>query len=315
MANGAFAASAASVDQGGDYAGRMLDRIIEFWAPPQALTRDARVRVRVSVDARGQLTACRVLAASGVAAFDASTCDAVRRSGSFGTPPYGAPMDVHMTFWNGTPRGKANTPGTENDPKAEAAGAAAQPQAATGAAQAAPPLPKKDDRAASPASAASSTPTAQSGASGPGTDKGAPPHAAPVAAKANASLPTYGEPGTPHAPTAARTVSSPASASRVAATGATASDKVNERYRRTVTRQLRAATFIPAETAPGEYRTRIALTISPQGEITDFKVLAPTGDKLLDKYVQRGIRRAGSLPPPPADLKGRLDITLTLVRR
>ena len=87
------------------------------------------------------------------------------------------------------------------------------------------------------------------------------------------------------------------------------------KYRRDVTRQLRDSVLIPAETEPGEYQTKLRLTISPQGEITDFKVITPTGDKLLDKYVQRGIRRAGSLPPPPAEVGGTLDITLTLVRR
>ena len=87
------------------------------------------------------------------------------------------------------------------------------------------------------------------------------------------------------------------------------------KYRRDVTRQLRDSVLIPAETEPGEYQTKLRLTISPQGEITDFKVITPTGDKLLDKYVQRGIRRAGSLPLPPAEVGGTLDITLTLVRR
>ena len=95
--------------------------------------------------------------------------------------------------------------------------------------------------------------------------------------------------------------------------GASGVDRV--KYRRDAARQIRDAILIPADTEPGEYQTRLRLTISPQGEITDFKVISPTGDKLLDKYVQRGIRRAGSLPPPPAELGGTLDITLTLVRR
>ena len=145
------------------------------------------------------------------------------------------------------------------------------------------------------------------------------------------NLPTYGDPDMEAASAAApaqaqaKTDAAPALSGRAAvaapgptASGATASgasgvDRV--KYRRDATRQIRDVILIPAETEPGEYQTRLRLTISPQGEITDFKVISPTGDKLLDKYVQRGIRRAGSLPPPPAELGGTLDITLTLVRR
>ena len=277
MANGAFAAAAASVDQGGDYAGLMLDKIIELWTPPQGLKKDARVRLSVSVDARGQITACKILATSGVPAFDASTCDAASRSGPFGTPPYGAPMDVHMTFWNGTPKGKPNLTDKENTLQT-GVNANGGPQTAPGQT---PPLQQTQ-----PAAQETSAPSRAA------TDK-----AAPGAAKA------------------AQAPASQAAAAAGHTASETAADKTIAQYRKTVTRQLREATLIPAATAPGEYHTRIALTISPQGEITDFKVLAPTGDKLLDKYVQRGIRRAGSLPHPPADLKGRLDITLTLVRR
>ena len=103
--DGAFAASAASADQS-TYAGSMLDKIIEIWAPPPALKSDFRVRLKVSVNSRGQVEDCKPLKSSGLEAFDNSVCGAVRQVGSFGTPPYGAPIDVHLTFWNGTPKGK-----------------------------------------------------------------------------------------------------------------------------------------------------------------------------------------------------------------
>lgn len=366
---GAFAASAASADQSA-YAGNMLDKIIEIWAPPPALKSDFRVRLKVTVNGRGQVEDCKPVKSSGLEAFDSSVCGAVRQIGSFGTPPYGAPMDVHLTFWNGTPKGKpkAETLSSEEalraevkarnkaeaalgDTRAEAAEDRARERAEAIArangkdapevrpAPVAPaPAPKasaesKKRGAKAPASAqADNAPATQLiGRSSPTAAEQAAPAAKEKPARQVDNLPTYGDPdmaaASPAAPAQAqaKTDAAPALSGRAAvaapgptASGATASgasgvDRV--KYRRDATRQIRDVILIPAETEPGEYQTRLRLTISPQGEITDFKVISPTGDKLLDKYVQRGIRRAGSLPPPPAELGGTLDITLTLVRR
>ena len=366
---GAFAASAASADQS-TYAGNMLDKIIEIWAPPPALKSDFRVRLKVTVNGRGQVEDCKPVRSSGLEAFDSSVCGAVRQIGSFGTPPYGAPMDVHLTFWNGTPKGKpkAETLSSEEalraevkarnkaeaalgDTRAEAAEDRARERAEAIArangkdapevrpAPVAPaPAPKasaesKKKGAKAPASAqADNAPATQLiGRSSPTAAEQAAPAAKEKPARQVDNLPTYGDPdmaaASPAAPAQAqaKTDAAPALSGRAAvaapgptASGATASgasgvDRV--KYRRDATRQIRDVILIPAETEPGEYQTRLRLTISPQGEITDFKVISPTGDKLLDKYVQRGIRRAGSLPPPPAELGGTLDITLTLVRR
>ena len=366
---GAFAASAASADQSA-YAGNMLDKIIEIWAPPPALKSDFRVRLKVTVNGRGQVEDCKPVKSSGLEAFDSSVCGAVRQIGSFGTPPYGAPMDVHLTFWNGTPKGKpkAETLSSEEalraevkarnkaeaalgDTRAEAAEDRARERAEAIArangkdapevrpAPVAPaPAPKasaesKKRGAKAPASAqADNAPATQLiGRSSPTAAEQAAPAAKEKPARQVDNLPTYGDPdmaaASPAAPAQAqaKTDAAPALSGRAAvaapgptASGATASgasgvDRV--KYRRDATRQIRDVILVPAETEPGEYQTRLRLTISPQGEITDFKVISPTGDKLLDKYVQRGIRRAGSLPPPPAELGGTLDITLTLVRR
>ena len=366
---GAFAASAASADQS-TYAGNMLDKIIEIWAPPPALKSDFRVRLKVTVNGRGQVEDCKPVKSSGLEAFDSSVCGAVRQVGSFGTPPYGAPMDVHLTFWNGTPKGKpkAETLSSEEalraevkarnkaeaalgDTRAEAAEDRARERAEAIArangkdapevrpAPVAPaPAPKagaesKKKGAKAPASAqADNAPATQLiGRSSPTAAEQAAPAAKEKPARQVDNLPTYGDPdmaaASPAAPAQAqaKTDAAPALSGRAAvaapgptASGATASgasgvDRV--KYRRDATRQIRDVILVPAETEPGEYQTRLRLTISPQGEITDFKVISPTGDKLLDKYVQRGIRRAGSLPPPPAELGGTLDITLTLVRR
>ena len=379
---GAFAASAASADQS-TYAGNMLDKIIEIWAPPPALKSDFRVRLKVTVNGRGQVEDCKPVKSSGLEAFDSSVCGAVRQVGSFGTPPYGAPMDVHLTFWNGTPKGKpkAETLSSEEalraevkarnkaeaalgDTRAEAAEDRARERAEAIArangkdapevrpAPVAPaPAPKagaesKKKGAKAPATAqADNAPATQLiGRSSPTAGEQAAPAAKEKPARQVDNLPTYGDPDMEAAlaaasaqaqtqakaqppaktdaaptPSARATVAAPgapapgATAAGTTASGASGVDRV--KYRRDATRQVRDAILIPAETEPGEYQTRLRLTISPQGEITDFKVISPTGDKLLDKYVQRGIRRAGSLPPPPAELGGTLDITLTLVRR
>ena len=391
---GAFAASAASADQS-TYAGNMLDKIIEIWAPPPALKSDFRVRIKVSINSHGQVEACKPLKSSGLEAFDSSVCGAVRQIGSFGTPPYGAPTDIHLTFWNGTPKGKtkpetlsseeamraeikarSKAEAAMGDTRAEATEDRARERAEAVAkasgkdspevrpAPIAPPAPQKaDDNRKKTAT------NSQRQAAGVNNDGGratqligsvgqtaepktTSPKQAPAASpsrKPADNLPTYGDPAfggqgdnaesgeTQHAappqqqaaratetPPAAQVApkaeapkpearTKPAEHAVTPATGEAAADRT--KYRRDVARQLRDSVVIPAETEPGEYQTKLRLTISPQGEITDFKVITPTGDKLLDKYVQRGIRRAGSLPPPPAEVGGTLDITLTLVRR
>lgn len=392
---GAFAASAASADQS-TYAGNMLDKLIEIWAPPPALKSDFRVRIKVSINSRGQVEACKPVKSSGLEAFDSSVCGAVRQIGSFGTPPYGAPTDIHLTFWNGTPKGKTKTEALSSEEalraevkarsKAEAAMGDTRAEAAEDRAREraeavakaggkdvpemrpAPVAPlgaqKADDknkktatnsqRQAAGQNNESSRATQLMGSVGqPAEPKATSPRQTPQTAgqsrKPADNLPTYGDPAfgaqgdngeageTQQAAPVRQQTARPADAQPAAqaapkaeaakadahtkpadhaaapATADAAADRT--KYRRDVIRQLRDNVVIPAETEPGEYQTKLRLTISPQGEITDFTVITPTGDKLLDKYVQRGIRRAGSLPPPPAEVGGTLDITLTLVRR
>lgn len=380
---GAFAASAASADQS-TYAGNMLDKIIEIWAPPPALKSDFRVRLKVSVNSRGQVEDCKPVKSSGLEAFDNSVCGAVRQIGSFGTPPYGAPTDIHLTFWNGTPKGKPK-PETLNseeamraevkarskaeaalgDTRAEAAEDRARERAEAVAkaggkdvpevrpAPVAPrPAQKADDNSKKTATNNQRLLAGVNNENGPATQvigkSSQPAEAKPASTKQPAqpagqsgkpadNLPTYGDPALggrselgeagetqPTEPArqqaaqkteVARTEANAAPAGRVVAPAAGDQSADRAKYRKDVTRQLRDSVLIPAETEPGEYQTKLRLTISPKGEITDFKVITPTGDKFLDKYVQRGIRRAGSLPPPPAEVGGTLDITLTLVRR
>ena len=391
---GAFAASAASADQS-TYAGTVLDKIIEIWAPPPALKSDFRVRIKVNINSRGQVETCKPVKSSGLEAFDSSVCGAVRQIGSFGTPPYGAPTEIHLTFWNGTPKGKAKPEALSSeealraevkarskaeaamgDTRAEAAEERARERAEAVAKAGGKDVPelhpapvaplgaqKADDKSKKTAtnsqrqsaglSSESGRATQMMGSSGqPVESKTTSPKQPPQTSSQNRkpvdNLPTYGDPAfgaqadtaeageaqqaaparqqaarpaeaqpapqaAPQAAPKAETHTKPTDHAGAPATGEPAADRA--KYRRDVARQLRDSVIIPAETEPGEYQTKLQLTISPQGEITDFKVITPTGDKLLDKYVQRGIRRAGSLPPPPAEVGGTLDITLTLVRR
>ena len=117
----AFGASIAAVDQNGGYSGKVLDKVIAIWAPPPALKGDFTVRLKVSLDGQGKVLDCRSVKASGMEALDSSACGAVRQAAPFGAPPYGMPLDVHLAFWTGTPKGKAQaeTLSTEEALRAE----------------------------------------------------------------------------------------------------------------------------------------------------------------------------------------------------
>lgn len=97
-----------------------------------------------------------------------------------------------------------------------------------------------------------------------------------------------------------------------------AQDQYDPRYRKyfsTITWNLRNAMFIPAETAPGTYYATVRLQVDAAGAIKKSTLLQSSGDQRLDKFVLQGIRRAGSVEPPPAGLGNTLDLTFTLVRR
>ena len=105
-ATGAFAAAMATADASGGYAGKMLDRIVDIWAPPPALKGDFQVQLKVGVDGKGHVLNCTPVRPSGMEALDSSACGAVRQIGSFGKPPHEKPLEVHLSFWTGTPKGK-----------------------------------------------------------------------------------------------------------------------------------------------------------------------------------------------------------------
>lgn len=162
-AGGAQAAAIAAADQAGGYADQVLEKVARHWAPPVDSV-DRKVRVRVSIDGDGKVLRCEPVASSASSAMDKSACAAVREAGSFGTPPYGLPIDVAMSFWTGKPTpnsaeaapqaetptpadkaepAKAETPKTEA-PKTDPAPAPAKAPAKTAAAK---PAPAKADNA------------------------------------------------------------------------------------------------------------------------------------------------------------------------
>ncbi|WP_297046952.1 TonB family protein [uncultured Desulfovibrio sp.] len=112
----------------------------------------------------------------------------------------------------------------------------------------------------------------------------------------------------------------PEPAPRAAASGAgfKAQDKYDARFQKYIGKvvwKLRNAMYIPAKTRPGTYHATAQVRYDAAGKILDATLLKGSGDALLDKYVLQGIRRAGSVPPPPAGLGDTLDLTFTLTRQ
>ncbi|WP_165075188.1 MULTISPECIES: TonB family protein [unclassified Desulfovibrio] len=100
--------------------------------------------------------------------------------------------------------------------------------------------------------------------------------------------------------------------------GAKAQDKYDSRFQKyisTVVWKLRNSMYIPAQTRPGTYHATARVRLNSAGKILDESILKGSGDALLDKYVLQGIRRAGSVAPPPAGLGDTLDLTFTLTRQ
>lgn len=101
-----YAATMASVDASGGYAAKVLDKVLAVWAPPPALKSNFEVRVKISIDGKGNLKDCKTTKKSGLDALDTSTCGSVKQVAPFASPPDGKAVEVHMAFWTGMPKGK-----------------------------------------------------------------------------------------------------------------------------------------------------------------------------------------------------------------
>ncbi|MDR1777557.1 MAG: TonB family protein [Desulfovibrio sp.] len=92
-------------------------------------------------------------------------------------------------------------------------------------------------------------------------------------------------------------------------------DQPPEKYLRKIRWKILTSILIPQETAPGEYVVVLRLHIKNDGVVENYEIVKTTGDALLDKYVLRGVKRAGNLAPPPRALGNPVEITLKLRRR
>lgn len=374
-------AALAAADQNGGYSGKVLDKVLAAWAPPPALKGEFEVRVRISLDGQGKVLDCKPTKTSGMEALDSSACGAVRQISGFGTPPYGMPLEVHLAFWTGMPKGKApsRTLSSEEAMRAEVM-ARAKAEGVMGERQASSVEERARERAEAIArtsgqslpevQAAPVAPPARAKAAGSKARSGkgssarlsddsaatvlikAPREKSSHKAEAAAAKKSGARPGAPQAPSLPENADKktsepptspmgltdeemrltpsapeptakgrPAQPSENASSrngGVKAQDKYDPRYRKYlsgVARDLRNAMFIPAETAPGTYYATVRLLLEPTGAIKKATLLESSGDKLLDRFVLQGIRRANSVPPPPTGLGASLEITFTLVRR
>ena len=385
-ATGARAAAMATADAAGGYAGKMLDKVVDIWAPPPALKGDFQVQLKVGVDGKGKVHSCTPLRPSGMEALDSSACGAVRQIDNFGKTPHEKPLEVHLSFWTGTPRGKARNQIPDDVEslrleerariKAEAAmsdnlAAGAEERARQRAEETAKAtgkdLPGIKPTIVAPAHPAQEQATSKDKkkpektpqAVGRGQDstpakvslggsktekkqtkntaeeakKGAAEVKAPPLTIAPSPLPVVADAAQKTAvdsgPAAATGNSTPVPVAKQAArpdktdTAFGSETKAQYRYGKKyskyfsdVVRQLTESIIIPVETPPGTYYPTVRLQVNPKtGVIDDVAFVQKSGDKMLDAFVRKGIRKVGSIPLPPEGLDTTLDITLTLVRR
>lgn len=160
---------------------------------------------------------------------------------------------------------------------------------------------------------------------GKSASPGATPAAATAQAPAQAAAPadSHAQAAALAASTAAGSATATAAAAvpkaaAASSSSAKAQDKYDSRFQKyisTVVWKLRNSMYIPAQTKPGTYHATAQVRLNSAGKILDESILKGSGDALLDKYVLQGIRRAGSVTPPPAGLGDTLDLTFTLTRQ
>ncbi|MDR1659108.1 MAG: TonB family protein [Desulfovibrio sp.] len=318
-----YGASMTAVDVNEGYGNKVLNRLNAVWAPPN-LKGDFTLRMKIAVDGEGKVRVCAIVKSSGMEALDSSACGAVRQINKFDTPPYGVPCEIFVSFWTGLPKG--NTRELPPDPmealraemrerdktervmgkqRADAAEERAREQAEQAARRTGKPLPDARPRPAEPAGPQRrDQPAAQNPGSSltaeekhlvmPGTAGNTAPQPQPP------PPPRTGQGDPPVAP------ADPAQAASV---------RKVEKYVSNINWHLLNAIIVPAETKPGEYYATVRLHINADGSVAKYELVRDTGDGLLDKYVLRGIRRAGVLPPPPPAFSNPVELTFKLRRR
>ena len=278
----AEASSVMAVGQDEGYSGKVMDKIIAKWSPPPQLKREYKLKLRIALDGRGRLLECRPQRSSGFEAVDASACAAVKAAAPFGDPPYGMPAVVYLSFWTGSPQGR--TPEDAKDPSRYI---------------------EDSDSAETRASAMNASAKAKAEQAAKSSGKPLPGQKAKAAAPAKAAP----------APAPAQPPAAPAQAAPADIEFAQAKyDQKYAAYLKKAARQLRNSMYVPVQAAPGTYYATARISFDARGNISSASLLKESGDRLVDKYVLQGIKRAKRVPAPPPGLKSPLDLTFALTR-
>lgn len=214
-----FAAQAMAVDQDDAYSGKVLDKIVRKWNPPNRNKYEGTLKIVIALDDEGNLLSCKVRQSSGLDGADASVCAAVKAASPFGPPPYGIPTDLYLAFWAGNQ-----------------------------------PAMKDED-----------------------------PRLAKLRAEQEAQAAAQKSPDT-------------------------------EKYLANATWKVRNSIYVPKEAPPGVYNVTAKINCDSTGKILSSEIVRGSGNDIVDKYVRQGIKRAGSVPPPPKSLGKAFDLTFKLVR-
>ncbi|MBO4301515.1 MAG: TonB family protein [Desulfovibrio sp.] len=329
-----------------DYTNKVTSAVIRTWAPPPSLKNDFEVRVKITIDENGKVEFCKVLSSSGLEAFDDAACGAIKKTGPFGTPPYAQPLNIYMTFWSGSPKGKAQPMPLDTEAAMRTEIMAQTKAEATRKDQQASSMEKNARQRAEAAAKASgkelptvrTAPIAPSAPAKRNTEKPRPPAptfatqnaksspatqriaSAESSSSANASTtirkaatPTIMESKSASVPPA--NVARPTNSTLQPQKSSDVPSATTTAYRRDVESRLKKTVVIPAETQPGTYTALLRLQIAPDGTVKKLTTLSSSGDVYLDKAIRSGIRRMGKLSAPPEAINGILDITLTMTRR
>lgn len=281
------ASSVMAVGQDEGFSGKVMDKIIAKWRPPPQLKREYRLTARIALDGQGNVLECKAQRSSGLEALDASACAAARAAAPFGSPPYGMPADVYLSFWTGGPQ---NALPPERDPLVVGRGS---------------------DMVAAQARAQATNERARAMAEEAARKTGKPLPGTKDLKKAN-----VGETGKNiKAPVVKK--ETPAPKQRALATNR-AQDKYGEQYEKYLSKvvwALRKAIFVPVEAKPGTYYVTARVECDPAGNIVNGEIIEGSGNSLVDRYALQGVYRAKKIEPPPEGLGTSLDLTIPIVRQ
>lgn len=313
-----MAANIATAGQDDGYSGRILDKITRKWKPPHPLGK-YRLNIILAIEGDGSLLDCRIQKSSGLEALDASACAAARAAAPFGQPPYGIPASIFFSFWSDND----STPRTKPDPVAPDAMLAMREREAAIAA---------NERAQAAAEAAARKTGKKLDLPVKGANKEAPKKDSAEAAHLKEKNGEHGakkmenqataKASPPKAPVAGQIKEQKvevhsaeiAAASGTIAPSAGIDENKYAKYISKIRWDLRNAMFIPKETKPGTYHAVVQIECDAKGTITGADMLDKSGDDVLDRYVMKGIERAGKVVPPPPGFGNTFKIDFTLVR-